>query len=601
MILAGQTPTPQPHRTPPGGRLWAFVSSVKVGVALLVCLAVASIVGTVVESKWDTDTAQRWVYHSLWFIGLMALTVLNLIAATWNTTRVILMLPWSRPLITQPEAFRALAVSRTIAGQGNPDRLRQALARHIGPVSGEGAGMFAQRGIFQRWGAVITHVGILLLLAGGIWLSLSAHLGGAPGGAMLWIGEGMTRDWYLAPDPDSPGRNRLEQMPFTVRLHDFDADYFPNTQIPRAFTSTIELFPGDGTSSFHPVNMNVALRWRGWKFSQSSFAMLDESLGGGMERFLGSMDQRDYLRLRGEGRLEIHLADARSGQRLPRFDAAPGVRVSIPQSDLMFETPNGREFRILSGETVIASGPLGESDAAIAHNHSHADEGWAVRIDALHPNYRRTAEGHSSDGAGMTNPALQWTLLSHGEPVGSDLAFHSAQFRDMHFNELPVTLTFERYNPTSLLEWREGEAISLDVAVTDRHTEERHGLRDLTLGEVRDLAPAVDVPEPTAEVEIVEIPSVGPYTAAVAGRLPAAYSGLSVMRESMGLRVFFYLSFLLFLLGPFVAFGFTHCRVWAWVDPSGNRILIGGQARGRRARLEQLLDHVENDLTEDRG
>jgi hypothetical protein len=97
------------------------------------------------------------------------------------------------------------------------------------------------------------------------------------------------------------------------------------------------------------------------------------------------------------------------------------------------------------------------------------------------------------------------------------------------------------------------------------------------------------------------IQSTGPYSASVVGRLPAAYSGLSVMRESMGLKVFFYLSFLLFLLGPFVAFGFTHCRVWAWVDPAGDRILIGGQARGRRARLAQLLDHVETDLTEDRG
>ncbi len=592
--------------------LWGFLSSVKVGVTLLVLLVIASIAGTLIESIHDTATAQRQVYHSLWFIALLLATAINLIAATWKTTLLSLAMPWSRPIITEPAAFENLSERRKISGPVTPEQMDRALAETVGPVSSQGHGLFAQCGIIQRWGAVITHVGILLLLLGGGWLSLSAHLRGSSGGRLLWIGEGMSRDWYLAPSSENPDMVEETELPFAMRLHDFDADYFPNTQIPQAFTSIIELFPGDGTSSFHPVNMNVALRWRGWKFSQSSFAMLDRTLDQRQGRYFQSMDGQAFVDLYQGGRLAIQLVNPTTGQRLPVFDAGVGLRVPVSQSDLMFETPDGRNFHLLRGETVVGQGVIsGAQDFTgniPGHNHPppaaeqiEADT-WAVRIDALYPTYRRGPEGNSTAGPEMTNPAISWTLLGDGEPVGTDLDFFNPQFHSMQFANLPIVATFEGYEPADLATWEPGEEITLHFHFNVASTGEMIEATEMRIGEVLELAvqmPPSSSQPATSELEEEELLALGPFTAALVGQMPGAYSGLAVMKESMSLKIFFYVSFLLFLTGPFVSFGFVHCRVWAWVAPDGSHALVGGNARGRRARLSHILDRVESRMKAD--
>lgn len=577
--------------------VWLFIKSVKVGVALLILIALAAIAGTVIESKTDTATAQKLVYHSVWFSVLMGITILNLVAATWSNTLITLALPWSRPLVDNPRAFKMMGEMREFDSIQNVEAVKQAMQRRIGNVSGEGSGLFAQSGIIQRWGAIISHIGVVLLLGGGVFLTVWFYLQGPPGGAVLWLGEGMESGTYLVPSREEPDTSVPADMPFRVLLYDFDADYFPNTGIPRAFTSTVELITPNGESSTHRINMTEALRWRGFKLSQSGFLILDDSMDQGMGRYLSRRDGSQFANLIRNGRLAIQLVNTQTGERTPIFDADVGLKVPIPQSQMMFETPDGNSFRLLSGDTVIASGPLdnlnGDSHAA-GHNHT-----WAIRIDDFYPNYSRGPEGHGTMGTNLGNPALAWTLISDGAPMGSDVAFNSENFRGMSFTDLPVTVAFEAYEPADLAEWNPGDPITFQLTVRLPESEEGFETPALTLGETWDLPSENDEAEPASQPvaqPTEDIPTVGPYAAAVVGSIPGSYTALAVSRESNSLKYFFYLSFVLFLAGPFLSFTTAHMRVWAWVDTASKKVWIGGNARGRRAKLTHALDQIESEL-----
>lgn len=52
-------------------RLYRVLISLRLAVVLLVLLTLALIVATFIESKYDTPTAQYFVYQALWFSFLL--------------------------------------------------------------------------------------------------------------------------------------------------------------------------------------------------------------------------------------------------------------------------------------------------------------------------------------------------------------------------------------------------------------------------------------------------------------------------------------------------------------------------------------------------
>jgi hypothetical protein len=562
-------------------RLWSLLANVKLGIVLLAVLTVASIAGTLIESAHDTATAQRLVYHALWFAALMVALALNVGVATWRTLVTVLRLPRARPLIARPEGFEALAAVRTLEVDATPEQVEAVLARHVGSASRDSRALFAQRGLIQRWGAILTHAGIILLLGGSAALSIMAHYQGGPGTTALWIGEGLTATTYLAPDPERPEYLHEVDLPFRARLLDFDADYFPHTQVPEAFTSTVELTAPDGQRSIHRVNMNQALQWNGWKLSQSSFVILDDNLAESDGNRFYSLDGDGFLHLLEEGRAAIELVDESSGRVYPVFDAAPGVAVPVPQSDLMFEITGETTWSLHRGETHLAEGSFAGAPAGGAYE---------ARIDGFYPHYMLGAQGDSTLDAEIVNPAIRWALLENGREIGSDLAFGAEGFREMRFANLAVQAIFTGWEPETLTSWNPGEPIALRVQFVVSATDTVIEPEPVAVGATISLGASEDVAPLSS--------AATGFTARRVGRLPGAYTMLSVMREPAGLKAFFYASFLLFLGGPFLAFATSHCQVWALVDSARSRVLIGGRARGRRQALGTLLNRIQHDLEE---
>lgn len=71
------------HYTPLG-RVILFLGSIQLAVPVLFLVSIALGVGTYLDSKQNATVAREWVYGSLWFAGLMALTCVSLIFAVFT-------------------------------------------------------------------------------------------------------------------------------------------------------------------------------------------------------------------------------------------------------------------------------------------------------------------------------------------------------------------------------------------------------------------------------------------------------------------------------------------------------------------------------------
>lgn len=121
--------------------------------------------------------------------------------------------------------------------------------------------------MFSQWswkksGVILSHLGVLLLLAGGIWTTLTAQEGS------ITLAEGAKTE--IAQTYADAGPVRDIPLPFTLRLDDFKKDVYPGTTVARAYTSHVTV--QDGASEWTAViGMNQPLRHRGYTLYQSAF------------------------------------------------------------------------------------------------------------------------------------------------------------------------------------------------------------------------------------------------------------------------------------------------------------------------------------------
>ncbi|MEQ1878509.1 MAG: cytochrome c biogenesis protein, partial [Bdellovibrionia bacterium] len=65
-------------------RVYRFLGSLSLAVVVILGLAIISGWGTIMEAQYNTETAQKLVYHSKWMMGLMIFLILNLIISAMH-------------------------------------------------------------------------------------------------------------------------------------------------------------------------------------------------------------------------------------------------------------------------------------------------------------------------------------------------------------------------------------------------------------------------------------------------------------------------------------------------------------------------------------
>ena len=265
--------------------IWDFLSSLRLTIPLLIVVAVLSIFGTVIPQNAPPEEYLRFyrvstykilhilgfldMYHARWFLFLLGLLSLNLIACSlkrWPSVRRVFS-----PLEIRPEEreWKAVPPGRrfSLPGSGEESlaRIQRAISRISGTprvMPGEGARvLFAEKGKASRLGFYCIHLSILVILLGALIGSFYGFRG------YVNIVEGETVDRVVL-----RSGQRVLPLGFKIKLDQFSVSFYP-TGAPQEFKSMVTILEGDRKVQTEPILVNHPLTYKGISFYQSSYGV----------------------------------------------------------------------------------------------------------------------------------------------------------------------------------------------------------------------------------------------------------------------------------------------------------------------------------------
>jgi cytochrome c biogenesis protein len=276
-----ESPDTEPEQPTKGWleRTWDFFASVPVATVLIFIIAAASVTGTLIEqegqySSWQPPadyyparygptmgsflfkTGMTRMYGSWWFMTLLFMLGASLVICSLERF-VPLWRAVQRPN-TKPEAAFVKHLKNRF--EYRPDK---GVAAAIAPlfaalksrryfVVQEGDRLYADKGRWGRWGPYITHIGLLLILAGAMMRAIP----GFYSDQFVWVRDGATvkvpgADWY-------------------VNNEKFTVEYYENGQ-PKSYKTLATVIDDGREVARQEISMNQPL-WHDWvELYQSSY------------------------------------------------------------------------------------------------------------------------------------------------------------------------------------------------------------------------------------------------------------------------------------------------------------------------------------------
>ena len=270
--------------------IWDFFCSLKLTMFLFIALAVSSIIGTIIpqgaippeylqtitQNKLKLYQALGFfdMYHSWWFILLLALLTGNLIACS------IKRLPGIWRTITQPVMVMDDNMEKTLANctifLTNVDTntlkyhivtiLKMEFAEPVVTEDGGAFHLFAQKTPWSRMAVYAVHLSVIVIFIGAIIGSLFGYKG------FVNIPEGQSVDKVM-----SRAEKEID-LGFAVRCEKFSVAHYPNGA-PKEFKSILTVLQnGQPVPGYNrvPVIVNDPLTYKGITFYQSSYGKQGE-------------------------------------------------------------------------------------------------------------------------------------------------------------------------------------------------------------------------------------------------------------------------------------------------------------------------------------
>ncbi|MEB3306567.1 MAG: cytochrome c biogenesis protein ResB [Cyanobacteriota bacterium] len=271
-------------------RLVALISDLRLAIALLVVIALASAIGTAIPQKENEDFYHRlydsrpWlgiinagrllalqldhVYSSSWFLALLAWLALALLLCSWRRQWPALRAALRWIDYRSPRQLSKLSLAETVRvtdSRSCLDKLEAVLRQRGWELQRHPDRLAARRGKIGRVGPLLVHAGLVVLMLGAAW--------GALGGQRL--------EQFLAPGRtlelvDSRGHGEL-----TLALDDFSVQRDPAGR-PEQFRSSLRILqPEDASDGSQPVallqeaeiSVNHPLRFQGVTFYQADWGL----------------------------------------------------------------------------------------------------------------------------------------------------------------------------------------------------------------------------------------------------------------------------------------------------------------------------------------
>lgn len=300
-------------------RPWfAFLSSMRFAVALLCVLAVASVIGTVLQQNqapadYIVKFGPFWakifeflglydVYASGWFVVIMLFLVLSTGLCLWRNVP---------PFWREMRSFRLKASKRSLAAMKHSALLESAVAPEVAAryfaVQGfavkqsareDGSVLVAaKKGAMNKWGYIFAHLAVIVICLGGLIDSnLLLKIGMLTGRIVPDDSAVFARDFkpqsvlgasnlsFRGNVNLSEGQEAdvvflnadkgmlVQKLPFAVKLKKFNIDFY-HTGMPSDFASELEITDkATGKSETHTVRVNHPYTLHGVTIYQASFA-----------------------------------------------------------------------------------------------------------------------------------------------------------------------------------------------------------------------------------------------------------------------------------------------------------------------------------------
>jgi len=267
--------------------LWRFFSSVKLTIVLLIILAIASIIGTLIPQQgqgavqFAKSLSPKWfsflsnlnlfdMYHSLWFRLLLGGLALNLIicsvdrfSGAWKRFSTI-----PRPDRTKP--FEHLQPEQTFFVQTKINDpvlsigrfLQKRYKRTQNKEAGHDRFFYGEKGGYSHFGVYLIHLSVLIILIGGLvgsFFGFEAYVNILEGGKIdtVTLRKGM-----------SPLK-----LGFEVSCDKFTVDFYENGA-PKEYRSDLTFFINGKEVEKRSALVNHPIQFRGVTFYQASYGKL---------------------------------------------------------------------------------------------------------------------------------------------------------------------------------------------------------------------------------------------------------------------------------------------------------------------------------------
>ena len=269
--------------------LLPVLTNLRLAIVLLLMIAIFSISGTVIEQGQSLEFYQAnypehpavfgflsWkvlltlgldhVYRTWWFLALLILFGTSLTACTFTRQFPALKAARRWKFYDQPRQFEKLALSAEL-DTGSLSSLTQLLQhRRYRVFPPEGDALYARKGIVGRIGPIVVHVGIVLILVGGIWGAMTGFLGQE----MVPSGESFQVKNIVEAGPWAEG-----QVPkdWSLRVNRFWIDYTPTGGIDQFYSDMSVLDKLGQEVKRKTIYVNEPLRYRGVTFYQTDWGI----------------------------------------------------------------------------------------------------------------------------------------------------------------------------------------------------------------------------------------------------------------------------------------------------------------------------------------
>jgi len=268
--------------------LWRFLSSLKLTVVLLFCLAALSVIGTVIPQNVSPQDYVRLygipgyrlllvldivdMYRSWWFVGLLLLLVVNIIVCSIDRLRAT----WQVIFVREPkfdlDQYRRRKNVFTFEVPAPAHRTQDAFQRIVAKGFGfcrlvaleSGFAITAERGRWTRLGVYAVHLSIVVLIIGG------------------YLGSKFGFEGFVAlPEGEQSATielNRSHQtlaLPFAIRCDDFEVSFYEGGQRPKEYRSKLTILENGQEVARQEIVVNAPLYYKGVGIYQSSYGRMD--------------------------------------------------------------------------------------------------------------------------------------------------------------------------------------------------------------------------------------------------------------------------------------------------------------------------------------